>query len=700
MTIGAVLAGACAGDIESGDLEQWENLQPVANPDPDPSPQPERGHPFAVAVSPSGRALVTLRGSEAVPGRELVVVDVDGQRVIDRLTVGDRPTAVRMHPGGRLAVVLSQFSPLAAVVDVDEPRVVGRLPVGYYAQELAFSADGARMWVSNRASDTVDELALIATGDGLEASWVRAAPAGVNPSAVGLSSDGAKLYVADQGGLGVHIYDTATLAERAFLFLNAPVFDIQPMGAFMIVSTLNDTNGLPCASDGDYPGVEGDYIFSTTTDRTCSRGFADIQNEIAFIDIATDAVAVRYTSDSAEISENDREGDHDPALMKVVGSLPQSIAVVSPERAYVTMGASFEVAELVVDVTTDPQRPGLDMPRQWETGFAPRGVAVDAGGRVVVANMLGETVSIVDPASESGGRADVRVGPSGPDFPATDAEIGELFFFTSRYATDGDQGCVHCHPDGENDGKAWGVEVVRAYGRRSTIPSRNLLASKPLLVEGVFDEFDFSLEVEGIAFRPDFHDSSYVYQVQRRDQFFREVSQELIGRDIGFDQMIRNIGAFLVVEPRLLPSPFPTDTEQVDRGRGLFFRFDVGCLFCHPSPSFSSPESFEGMVTLARFDRPRRSLDPNVSIKYLENARDGFFNANTLRGLWDRRGALLHDGRARTIREVLLTPGHPCLAEGERAFNENGGVPDSHAGISHLDCDEIADLIAFLHTID
>jgi len=221
-----------------------------------------------------------------------------------------------------------------------------------------------------------------------------------------------------------------------------------------------------------------------------------------------------------------------------------------------------------------------------------------------------------------------------------------------------------------------------------------------VVVEGVFDEFDFSLEVEGIAFRPDFHDSSYVYQVQRRDQFFREVSQELIGRDIGFDQMIRNIGAFLVVEPRLLPSPFAKDTEQVDRGRALFFRFDVGCLFCHPSPSFSSPESFEGMISLARFDRPRRSLDPNVSIKYLENARDGFFNANTVRGLWDRRGALLHDGRARTIREVLLTPGHPCLAEGERAFNENGGQPDSHAGISHLDCEEIADLIAFLHTID
>jgi cytochrome c peroxidase len=326
-------------------------------------------------------------------------------------------------------------------------------------------------------------------------------------------------------------------------------------------------------------------------------------------------------------------------------------------------------------------------------------VAVDATrGQAVVANMLGESVSIVD--LESGERSDVQVGPGGPSFPATDAEVGELFFFTSRYATDGDQGCVHCHPDGENDGKAWGVEVVRAYGRRSTIPSRNLATSKPLLVEGVFDEFDFSLEVEGISFRPDFHDSSYTEQVARRDEFYRRVSTELFDREVGFDDMVRATAAFLVVEPRLLPSPFPKDSEQAERGGALFFRPDVGCAACHPPPTFASPESFAGVTTLGRYDRPRRDLDPNISVKFIENARDGFFNANTLRGLWDRRGALFHDGRARTIRETLLTPGHPCLLPGERAFNEFDGQVDTNGGVSHLTCDQIDDLVAFLRTID
>jgi len=693
----AVLAAACTGDIGQSSDEGWDNLRAVANPDRYAAEQPERAHPYAVAITPSGRALVTLRGSELHPGNTLAVIDLAGRRVSARLRVGDRPVAVRMHPGGRFAVVLSQLSRFAAVVDVDRMRVSGRLELGYYAQELAFSPDGARMWVSNRVTDTVDEYALAVGDDGLAATWVRSAAAGINPGAIALSSDGASLYVADLGGLAVRVFDAAGLVERAVVPIDAPVFDLRAMGAFMVVATLNDTSGLPCAEDPDYPGEEGDGVFAVTTDRTCSRGFADIQNEIAFID-ASDQVAVRYTSDTAEVSEADREGDHDPALMKVVGALPQSIAVVGADRAYVTMGASFELSEMSLDLATDPARPGLEMPRQWDTGLAPRGLAIDAeGARAVVANMLGDSVSIID--LDSGQRSDVDLGPSGPAFPATRAEVGQLFFFTSRYSTDGDQGCVHCHPDGDADGKSWGVEVVRAYGRRATIPAHNLAATMPLLVEGVFNERDFSLEVEGIAFRPDFHDSSYVYQVERRDAFFREVSDQLFGDEVGYDEMIEDIGAFLVAEPRLLPSPFPADTDQVARGRSLYFRFDVGCAFCHPSPSFSSPQLFEGMVSMARFDRPRRSIDPNTSIKFLENARDGFFNANSLRGLWDRRGALLHDGRARTIREVLLTPGHPCLREGEQPRNQNLGRPDSHAGISHLDCDEIDDLIAFLMTI-
>jgi len=559
-----------------------------------------------------------------------------------------------------------------------------------------FSADGARMFVTNRMRDAVEAWKLEPAGDSLSATLEASAPAGRNPDALALSPDQRKLYVADLGGLGVHVYAASTLEEQAFIRLDAPVFDLAAVGSFMVATTLNDTFGLPCESDGDFPGQQGDGIFERITDRTCARGFADLQNEIAFIDPRSDRVAIRYTSDSAEVSEGDREGDHPPELRKVVGSLPQKLAVLDDGRAFVTMGASFELVELVVDATATP--PTLEMPRAWPTGHAPRGLAVTSSGVALVANKLGETLSIID--LESGEHVEVPVGVVEPRFPATSAEVGELFFHTAKFATDGDMSCTHCHPNVENDGKFWGVDVVRSFGRRSTMMLRNLAQTKPLLIEGVFDERDFNLEMEGISFRPDFHDSSYTLQVQRRNEFYRLVSRELMGKEISFDQMVLHVADFLVVEPRLLPSPFDKTTASVERGKGLFARPDVGCAACHPAPTFASDQRFEGVTTIGSYDRPRRDLDPDISIKFIEGAKDGFFNANSLRGMWDRKGALFHDGRASTLRETLLTPGHACLTEGERAFNEAGGRVDSNGGVSHLSCDQIDDLVAFILTLD
>ncbi len=700
-----LLTLACEGPGYSAEQDRTrplpaDDLPPVTDAGGEAVAEPVRAHPYAVALTPDGRtALVTLRGSEISPGSRVAVIDVVDARVVTRLDVGSRPTAVQVSPDGEYAVVLSQLSPWASVISLaGEIRVQGRIEVGYYAEDLAFTADG-RMLVTNRATDRLEELELVERDGRLEARRGRSVEAGVNPGPVALSSDGAKVYVADAGGLGVRVLDARTLEERAFIMLNAPIADVAAMGPWMVVSTLNDTNGLPCEDDADYPGRQGDGIFPIVTDRTCGRGFADIQNEIAVIDTENDLVALRYTSDTAEASEADREGDHDPALMQVVGALPHTIAVTGPTSAWVTMGASFEVVEMRLGATAPPEPPTLEMPRALPTGFAPRGVAADPDrGVLVVANMLGDSVSIVH--TDDGARTDVALGGDAPEFPATNAEIGELFFFTALFSTDGDQSCSHCHPDADADGKSWGVDVVRAFGRRAVMVLKNLADSRPLLIEGVFDERDFNLEMEGISFRPDYHDSSYALQVQRRDAHYREVSRELIGREVGFDEMVRRVADFLVAEPRLLPSPFPSDSPEARRGEALFFRPDVGCANCHPPPSFASEESFERVTTLGRFDLPRRDLDPDISVKFIEEARDGFFNANGLRGLWDRRGGLFHDGRARTIRETILTPGHRCLEEGEQGFNEAGGVVDTNGGVSHLDCGQIEDLVAFLNTID
>lgn len=694
----ASLCTACGDDgLGSGGDSEWRNLQPVPNPNPEAVAQPSREHPYAMAMSQDGRsALVTLRGSEIEPGSQVLFVSATLGRVSESVTVGDRPIAVQIRPSGDFAVVLSQFSPLAAVIDMSSKKLVGQIEVGYYGEDLTFNSDGSEMYVTNRAQDSVQKWSVSRLANGLSATLTVETPAGTNPAAITLSPDGSKVYVADHGGLGVRVYDASSLTETTFIPFNAQVLGLEVMGPWIIATTMNDTNGLPCEDDGDYIGTQGDGIMPIVTDRTCGRGFSDIQNEIAFLDPGSDQIAVRYTSDSAEASEADREGDYDLNLTRVRGALPFGIAVVSDSRAFISMGASNEVVEIAIDGQSPP---GLSTVNTWPTGFAPRGiVAKPDGTSVLTANMLGESVSVINTTDD---RAIQRiVGDNNPPFPATSAEIGEMFFHSSKFSTDGDQSCTHCHFNSESDNKAWGVEVVRAFGRRATMMVRNLAMTKPLLIEGVFDENDFSLEMAGMAFRPDFHDSSYVLQVERREQFFIDNTKELIGQEIGFQEMIGHVGSYLMDESRLLPSPFPKDTPEVERGRAIFFRPDVGCAACHPEPSFASEELFAGVTTLGRYDLPRRDLDPDTSVKFIEKAEDGFFNANSLRGLWDRKGAFFHDGRARTVRETIMTPQHSCLQPGELAFNEFNGQVDTNGGISHLTCTQIDELVAFMMTID
>ena len=76
------------------------------------------------------------------------------------------------------------------------------------------------------------------------------------------------------------------------------------------------------------------------------------------------------------------------------------------------------------------------------------------------------------------------------------------------------------------------------------------------------------------------------------------------------------------------------------------------------------------------------------------------FGSTPLRGLWDRpETRLYHDGRARSLREALATPGHPALGPGERGHNERDGVLDTHGGTSQLSRWQLEDLLSFLRSL-
>ncbi len=188
--------------------------------------------------------------------------------------------------------------------------------------------------------------------------------------------------------------------------------------------------------------------------------------------------------------------------------------------------------------------------------------------------------------------------------------------------------------------------------------------------------------------------------------------------DLDFDGITKALGLFMLRTPRLLPNPnramnLPTAT----RGEVLFRQPGVGCNNCHPLPvttTASAPTLFSPFGMPIRFPpviTPERRPDGSdamlvndafiATFPLTQQSPAGLFVGSTpLRGLWDRpQTRFFHDGRGRSLRESLATPGHPVLLPGEVGRNERDGAVDTHGGTSSLDRYQLQDLINFVRTL-
>ena len=225
---------------------------------------------------------------------------------------------------------------------------------------------------------------------------------------------------------------------------------------------------------------------------------------------------------------------------------------------------------------------------------------------------------------------------------------------------------------------------------------------------------------------------------QKRSDFIKDGARKLFGRDkafgdalwkddgtgthkpidLDFDGITKALGLFMMRTPRLLPNPNRAlQLPTAARGEVLFRQAGVGCNNCHPLPvttTASAPTLFSPFGMPIRFPpviTPERRPDGSDAM-LVNDAFIGTFpltvqtpaglhvGATPLRGLWDRpQTRQYHDGRARSLREALATPGHPVLRPGEVGRNERDGAVDTHGGTSGLDRYQLQDLINFVRTL-
>lgn len=237
----------------------------------------------------------------------------------------------------------------------------------------------------------------------------------------------------------------------------------------------------------------------------------------------------------------------------------------------------------------------------------------------------------------------------------------------------------------------------------------------------------------------------------RRNEFFRDQAKKYLGGDYSLKDYYNFVGEWMGGENRLLPNPYDKEHPSMKRGEMLFNSAETMCSACHTAPQFTNKtreltnndrRALPQLTTMTRRDASY-SLASVLAIEEvnghptgIEHPSDkgrfedveGSFTTMTLRNIFNRPPVFLHHGRARSLREVILTPDHPAarsylmpiyqgdeqvrVRNREIGFNElterndNGTLDkatrvfDSHGGTSHLNTRQVNDLINFLKGIE
>lgn len=300
--------------------------------------------------------------------------------------------------------------------------------------------------------------------------------------------------------------------------------------------------------------------------------------------------------------------------------------------------------------------------------------------------------------------------PPAPDNPLTRAgvQLGRMLFYERALSADGSQACADCHRqgDGFSDPRAFSIGVAGLPGARHSMALFNLAwhrngffwdGRSPTLrhqaLQPIQDPLEMNEELVD-AIRKLGERKAY------RDQFIRAFGDESITEErigLALEQFMRTLVSNESKYDRFLRGEV-TLTASEERGRQLYFgEYDplgVGkgaeCFHCHAGFNLTNDQYMNnGLDAESEFTDTGRFAVTGIPA---DMAR---FKVPSLRNI-AVTAPYMHDGRFATLEEVIA--------------HYNTGVKPSptvdfllhynlNPGGLRLDEQDIADLVAFLHTL-
>ncbi|MFQ6017648.1 MAG: YncE family protein [Kiloniellaceae bacterium] len=197
---------------------------PVAEPTPLAAGSADRGAEYQGIINVTATLDKRLGFAAHGEGNTLAVIDLETQRKVESLALGELPWRAYASPDGRIMVVPNNGDETVSVVSTETLEVVATLPGAKDMTGVNFDAAGLTAFVISRGEDKAIVLDLA----GLTALGEIALP-GVPETGV-TTPDGAKLYVALSGAGKVAVVDP----RRATLIKTIDDVGAEPWGATMV----------------------------------------------------------------------------------------------------------------------------------------------------------------------------------------------------------------------------------------------------------------------------------------------------------------------------------------------------------------------------------------------------------------------------------------------------------------------------------
>ncbi|MQF69892.1 hypothetical protein FIM12_06130 [SAR202 cluster bacterium AD-804-J14_MRT_500m] len=285
-------------------------------------------------------------------------------------------------------------------------------------------------------------------------------------------------------------------------------------------------------------------------------------------------------------------------------------AVLGPQgdRLYVVNAASDDVS-----VVSLSQQPSIG---HIVVGQNPRDLAISSSGELAYTlNLVSDDISVIDTNTLEV----VNTFPLVVDTRPILIQEGERLFFTSRpdeIAKDNWMSCASCHFDGGTDGQTW---LGTVGGPRNTPILRGIASTEPL------------------------H-----WSADRADLLtFQQTFTGLMAGTGLSEQKLEALAQYInTLQPHSSPLRLNGKDLSVEARRGGQIFKSAGCLVCHFPPLFTDQERHDVGTGTEFYDHP------DESGKILE-VMGVAFDTPSLRELWSTP-PFLHDGRASTLREVLV----------------------------------------------